>query len=98
MELFTKSQILTKRYIRYAGDHYCTIALVKTYDGQTMLYCRADEPLLKHITTDPKYSDWLFKNHFDLLELAWAPGNVADMEWFSELRYTEFRSILESLS
>jgi len=55
MELFTKSQILTKRYVRYAGDHYCTIGLVQTYDGQTMLYFKGDNPILKHVTTDPKY-------------------------------------------
>ncbi len=103
MELFTKSQILTKRYIRYAGDHYCTVGLVQTYEGQTMLYFKSDYPILKHVTTDPKYSDWLFKNHFDLLDLSFGNMNTSNMEWYYDLhdnscRFTEFKSILQKFN
>lgn len=103
MELFTKSQILTKRYIRYAGDYYCTIALVQTYEGQTMLYFKGDDPILKHVTTDPNYSDWLFKNHFDLLTIALDDEYIAKDNWYYNLdgnsyKLTEFKSILQSIN
>lgn len=98
MELFTKSQILTKRHNRYGGDHYCTIGLVQTHEGQTMLYFNDGDPILKHVTTDPKYSDWLFKNHFDLLDLVFGYESISSIEWFSELRFTEFKSILQTFN
>tara|TARA_R110002050_G_scaffold131289_7_gene253098 strand:+ start:1166 stop:1489 length:324 start_codon:yes stop_codon:yes gene_type:complete len=104
MELFTKSVILTNRYIRYAGDYYCTIALVQTYEGQTMLYFKGDEPILKHVTTDPNYSDWLFKNHFDLLTIAYEHEHIAKHDWYCGIylsdacKLTEFKSILQSIN
>lgn len=103
MELFTKSQILTKRHNRYGGDHYCTIGLVQTYEGQTMLYFNDGDPVLKHVTTDFNYSNWLFKNHFDLLDLSFGNMHTPNMEWYYDLhdnscRFTEFKSILQTFN
>mgnify|MGYP000990735849 CR=1 FL=1 len=105
MELFKRTVILTRKYIRYGGDSESTLALVEDQQGYVSLYSDAEHDdylimngRLFHITSSQSYADWLFHNYMDLLLMA---QDGYPHNWWSiqgdEKRKKEFKSTLEIL-
>lgn len=89
-----EKKIITTEYTMYGGDHYRTLYLDKGVGGNTQL-CLTNgggTALAIHLTsTDPDYSDWLFKHHASLLiidEKHWFKPTDRSNNYWSEFRYT----------
>ena len=82
--------ILTKRHTFYGGDHDKTLSLAISNHNIRFRIENDFEAVEMHITSDPKYMEWLLANHQDL-------GQLPDIYWFTIAYYEEYKSILKDL-
>lgn len=60
-------QIITKEYTRYGGDHDHILYLDISVRGNMQLCIDGDSVKVEHLTSDPKYMEWLSKHCASLL-------------------------------